>query len=194
MVAAMDFSKVEKPADTLAKALEAGEGKPWKREDAGDVAYLTHPDGKSVLAVVGKAAIVIGDTKEVVEAAVKGPDGGSAFGDARSHVVWAKMVEDDTTVTLKEAGENHDLKISMKDKNAAKKKEELEKMAPMADELAKKEPMLAPLLPIVKNAKATVEGEMLTLATSFPKNTVADFLKGLKDKKLEDVMKGLPMK
>jgi hypothetical protein len=64
----------------------------------------------------------------------------------------------------------------------------------MADELAKKEPMLAPLLPIVKNAKATVEGEMLTLATSFPKNTVADFLKGLKDKKLEDVMKGLPMK
>jgi hypothetical protein len=193
MVAAVDFSKADKPADTIAKALEAGDGKPWKREDAGDVVYLSNPDGKSVMAVVGKAAVVIGDTKELVEAAVKGPDGGAAFGDARSHVVWAKMVEDDTTVTLKEAGENHDLKISMKDKNAAKMKEDMEKMAPMADEFAKKEPMVAPLLPIAKNAKATVEGEVLTLTTSFPKNTLADFLKGLKDKKLADIMKSMPI-
>lgn len=187
----MDMSKSEKPADVLAKAIEQGSGKAAKKEEAGDVTYLLEEGGKSVIAVVGKTKLIVGEDKAAVEAAAKGADGAGEFGDATSNVIWAKITGNSPTdVTMKEAGANYDLKVSTKTGPAgAKMKEQFEKALPEMDKMAEKMPFVKPLLPAVKNAKLEVAGDMLNVATSFPKAAIGEFLNAIKDMKPEDLMK-----
>jgi len=190
VAAAVDFSKAEKPGDVIAKAIETGSGKAPKKEEAGDVTWLTTADN-SVIAV-SKTKLLAGDDKATLEAAWKGADGASAFGDAGSHTVWADVGE--TKVNMKEAGDDYDLKVSTKvGANAPKMKEQFEKTLPEIDKLTA-DPKMAfvkPLLPAVKNAKLDVAGEILNVVTKFPKAAISEFLTGLKDVKPEDLMKGM---
>ncbi len=194
---AMDMSKSDKPADVLAKAIETGDGKAPKREDAGDITYLMNESGgKDVLAVVGKTMLIVGKDKAAVEAAAKGAGGEAEFADATSNVVWGKIVKDNTNFFMKEAGDNYDVKVSMDDKQAAKKKEEAEKMLPTLDAQMGKMPpdvqgLLKPLLPIAKNAKFDATAESLTLTTNFPKSALGEFLTAAGNAKPEDLMKNL---
>jgi hypothetical protein len=190
VAASVDFSKAEKPGDVIAKAIETGSGKAPKKEEAGDVTWLTTADN-SVIGV-SKTKLLAGDDKAALEAAWKGGDGASAFGDAGSHTVWADM--GDTKVNMKEAGDDYDLKVVTKvGPNAPKMKEQFEKTLPEIDKLTA-DPKMAfvkPLLPAVKNAKLDVAGEILNVVTKFPKAAINEFLTGLKDVKPEDLMKGM---
>lgn len=190
VAASVDFSKAEKPGDVIAKAIETGSGKAPKKEEAGDVTWITTADN-SILAV-SKTKLLAGDDKAVLEAAWKGGDGASAFGDAGSHTVWADV--GDTKVNMKEAGSDYDLKVSTKvGAKAPKMKEEFEKVLPEIDKLTA-DPKMAfvkPLLPAVKNAKLDVAGEILNVVTKFPQAAITEFLTGLKDVKPEDLMKGM---
>lgn len=190
VAAAVDFSKAEKPGDVIAKAIETGSGKAPKKEEAGDVTWLTNSDNTVI--GVSKTKVLVGDDKATLEAAWKGADGASAFGDAASHTVWANV--GDTKVNMKEAGDDYDLKVSMKaGANAPKAKEQFEKFLPELDKVAAdpKTAFLKPLLPAAKNAKLDVAGEILNVATKFPKAAIGEFLTGLKDVKPEDLMKGM---
>lgn len=189
---AMDMTKADKPADVLAKTIEQASGKAPKKEEAGDITYLSEDGGKSVIAVVGKTKLVIGEDKAAVEAAAKGADGAGEFGDATSNVIWAKIAGNkQTDVTMKEAGANYDLKVSTKTgPDGAKMKDEFEKkVLPEIDKVAEKMPFVKPLLPAVKNAKLEVAGDMLNVSTSFPKAAIGEFLNTIKDMKPEDLMK-----
>jgi hypothetical protein len=194
---AMDMSKADKPGDVLAKAIETGDGKAPKKEEKDGVTYLSNETGgKDVLAIVGKDILVVGKDMAMIEAAVKGGGGEADFGPAASEVVWAKVTKDNTQVDMKEAGDNFDLKVSMNDKQAAKKKEEAEKMLPGLDKQLGQLPpdvqkLLTPLLPIAKNAKFDVQGETLSVTTNFPKAALGEFLTAAGQSKPEDLMKGL---
>ncbi len=192
IVAGVDFSKADKPADVIAKAIETGSGKAPKREEGGGASWLMEDGGKSVIAIVGKEKVLIGEDKATLEAAIKGGDGAGEFGDATSHVIWAKYVKDDITVQMKEAGGDYDLKVVTKTTKGAKIKQDFDKTLPEIDKMAEgKMAFIKPLLPAVKNAKLDVQGDMLTVTTKFPTKAIADFLTGMKDMKPED-LKGLP--
>ncbi len=189
---AMD-TKAEKPADVFAKAIEAGEGKAPTKEEKDGVTYLKSGKGEGGMAIIGNNLILMADDTAALEAAAKGADGGAAFGDAKSHVVWAKM-EDKTKaeIMLKEAGSDYDLKVvANAGPQGAKMKSEFDKMLPELDKLAEKEPMLKPLLPIAKNAKLDVQGDVLTITTKFPQGAIGSFLKEAGKKDPKDLMKGL---
>jgi hypothetical protein len=192
MVAAVYFeSKADKPAETFAKALEAAYGKPPTKEEAGDVTFLK-AEKEGYMAFVGKNVVLIGDDKAPLEAAAKGGDGAGEFGEAKSHAIWAKMKDKDTQVMMKEAGSDWDLKVVTKaGPKAQKQKEDFEKMLPELDKQVEKMPILKPLLPVAKNAKMEVAGEVLTVTTKFPKSALGEFLKEAGKSKPDELMKGL---
>jgi len=192
----VDMSKSEKPADTIAKAIEAGGEKAPKREESNGISFLQPKEGKAWIGIVGKDRIFVAEDKAMIEAAVKGGDGASEFGDAASHVIWAKMADKEISVMVKEAGADFDINVKGKvgAKEAEKAKADFEKLKPEIDKMADKLPMAKPLLPAAKNATITVDGDYATLTTKLPKAAITEFMTGLKDMKpkdLEGMMKGL---
>jgi hypothetical protein len=190
IAAAVDFSQAGKPGDVIARAIKIGSGKAPKQEEAGDVTWLTTADN-SVLAV-SKSKLLAGDDRALVEASWNGTDGAAAFGDATRDTLWASV--GDTKVSLRERGDDYHLDVSVRaGTTAARMKEQFESMRPEIDKLVSdpNTAFLEPLPPAVKNAKLGVDGEMLHVATTFPRAALREFLANLGRMKPEDLMKGL---
>ncbi len=186
--------KAEKPADVFAKAAEIGDGKPPTKEEKDGATFLKSATGNSVMAVVGKNMLLMGDDQETLAGLVKGGEGAGDFGDSKSHIVWAKVDPNKTKadVMMKEAGSDYDLKVMfVAGKDAPKMKEQFEKMMPELDKAAEKMPFVKPLLPVAKNGKIEVAGENLTFTTKFAKAAIADFLKEASKADPKEIMKGL---
>lgn len=186
--------KADKPADVLAKAIEVGDGKAPTKEEKDGATFVKSGKGDGALAVVGKNLLLIGDDQKALEAVIKGGDGAGEFGDAKSTVVWAKVDPNKSKaeVVMKEAGADYDLKITANaGKDAAKMKTEFEKMLPEVDKLAEKMPFAKPILPVVKNGKVDVAGEVVTFVTKFPKDAIAKFLAEASKADPKEIMKGL---
>ncbi|MFO0546833.1 MAG: hypothetical protein U0271_00530 [Polyangiaceae bacterium] len=186
-----DMSKSDKPAETIAKAIETASGKTVKREEAGDITWLMNPDGKDVIAVIGKTTLLMGKDKAALEAAAKGLDGAGEFGDAKNHVVWVSANgKEPMSLTVDESGDNFALKANVKagEKKAADAKKEFDKMLPELDKNVP--PLFKPVIPVVKSAKVEAAGDTLNISADIPKATIVEFLNGLKTAKVED-LKGL---
>ena len=185
-----DMTKADKPADVIAKAIETGSGKAPKKEEAGDVTYIIQDAGKPTIAVVGKTKLLLGEDRPALEAAVKGLDGASSFGDAATSVIWVKVEGASATdVSMKEAGDNFDLKVMTKTAGAAKMKADFDKMSPGLDKMVEDPKMsfLKPLLPAAKNAKVEATADALNVTTSFPKKAIGEFFTGIKDMSPKDL-------
>lgn len=186
-----DMSKSDKPAETIAKAIETASGKTVKREEAGDITWLMNPDGKDVIAVIGKTTLLVGKDKAALEAAAKGLDGAGEFGDAKNHVVWVSAAgKEPLAITVDESGDNFALKANAKvgEKKAGEAKKEFDKFLPELDKNVP--PLFKPVVPVVKAAKVEANGDTLNVTADIPKATIVEFLNGLKTAKLED-LKGL---
>ncbi|MBL9022793.1 MAG: hypothetical protein JNL21_11380 [Myxococcales bacterium] len=186
--------KADKPADVFAKAAEAATGKAPTKEDKDGATWVQSAADKSVMAFVGKNVMLVGEDKDVLAAAIKGGDGASEFGDAKSSIVWAKVDPNKSKadINMKETGSDYDLKVMfVGGKDAPKMKEQFEKMLPEVDKAAEQMPFVKPLLPVAKNGKIEVAGENVTFTTKFPKAAIADFLKEASKVDPKEIMKGL---
>ena len=186
--------KAEKPADVFAKAAEAATGKAPTKEEKDGATWVQSAEDKAVMAFVGKNVMLIGEDKEVLGAAIKGGDGASEFGDAKSSIVWAKVDPNKSKadINMKEVGSDYDLNVKfVGGKDAAKMKEQFEKMLPEVDKAAEQMPFVKPLLPVAKNGKMAVEGENVTFTTKFPKAAISEFLKEASKVDPKELVKGL---
>lgn len=186
----VDFSNADKPADVIAKAMETGTGVAPKREEIDGVTFLQTKDGKAWLAVIGKDTIVTSKGKDTLQAAIKGAGGEAEFAESAGHVVWVKAPSDEVDVKVKESGDNFDVVAKIKaGAQAAKVEADWTKMQPEIDKMADKMAFLKPLLPAAKNAKLTVDGEILNVTTNFPKNAIGDTLNAIKDMDFKELQK-----
>lgn len=186
--------KADKPADVFAKAAEAATGKAPTKEDKDGATWVQSSGDKAVMAFVGKNTMLIGEDQGTLAAAIKGGDGASEFGDAKSTIVWAKVDPNKSKadINMKEAGSDYDLKVTfVGGKDAAKMKEQYEKMLPELDKMVEKMAFAKPLLPVAKNGKIDVAGENVTFTTKFPKSAIGDFLKEASKADPKEIMKGL---
>ncbi len=190
----MDMSKADKPADVLAKAIEVATGKAPKKEVVDGVTYLQDEGAGKWLAVIGKDTLLAGRSKELLQAAAKGPGGEKDFADAASHVIWANVTDKQVQVRVREVGEAFDVKAKWNaGASAAKQKAEFDKIVPALDKVAEKMPMIKPLIPTVKGTKLEAKGETLVANATLTKAAMNEFLNGLKGLKLEDIKKQIPL-
>lgn len=190
----MDMSKADKPADVLAKAIEVATGKAPKKEVVDGVTYLQDEGAGKWLAVIGKDTLLAGRSKELLQAAAKGPGGEKDFADAASHVIWANVTDKQVQVRVREVGEAFDVKAKWNaGPNAPKQKAEFDKIIPALDKVADKMPMIKPLIPTVKGTKLEAKGETLVANATLTKAAMNEFLNGLKGMKLEDIKKQIPL-
>ena len=178
----IDLSGIDAPAEVLARAIEAKEGKPPKVDNEGGFVWLERSDGR--VAAVGENLIVLGYARDTVAAGLGGSLIPPEFADAPRHLVWARVRDKDSSLRVSAIGDDLDVHIETEvGPSAASIASSFQALLPQLETMMTdpKQAPLRPLLPAARRASISANGERIVIATRMPKAVVREVLQGLVD-------------